>query len=355
MVFCAGKPLENTTMEMRPSFRCRADSAELIYPTRKRSDAPSLEDDSDICVAELSPKTFVQEREIRDVVEEVRHELLTTGARYPGRFDLLSNEDIMDSDSTLWTPSLLDGEESSARRDDIIVPMRDFKEYDPPTNALSESTAFFLKIKSFEDRSQAPSLLTATTFQSDGEDSSQFSSSCLLPVFDDIANDWRDSGLFCCSADLTGTSTVMADRSNAIVETAATKLLHDSVLQSADDFFSDHQAKSLQETFSEVSEEFDVDGHRVVNLTAMISMRHLCVRKDAVDAVVEPEVIVQSDASPIPNEVTFKVRVLSKLNSNAKKKRGFRPKRKSYKQKDSDKKGMFGKFKGRFRKGRGHQ
>lgn len=321
-------------MEMRPTYRGEVDSSDRMHSSvhHRRSDAPSLEDDSDIIYERAPRKDYFHEREIRDVVKEVRNELLhETSPHSRHRFELMSNEDIMDADTTaLWsTSALLDGEDSSTMIDDSVAPMRDFSK-DPPT---THQTAPFPK-GTMSDAATVET--TVMSFRSDSSD--DFSSSCFIPGLDEMAQEAKE--IFCCGDEMAN----LSDGSNAMVESAATELLHESILEGVDSFFSDAHARSLQATFTEVSEELDDAGNQVVDLTSMMSMRHLCAKKNAV--LDEDE--VNSEES-IPSEVTFKVKVLSTLNM---KKSKQRKRRSTTNAKNVKRKGMFRKLKGRFRKGK---
>ena len=359
-----GYPLAALTMEMRPSYRWSdEDTLSSVY-LRTRSGDPSLADDSGICVDEQSipSEHHVQQQEIHNVLDDgVRYEL-----RQPARptYRIVSKDELMDSDTAaLWSTSLFDGDDSSAMRDDITEPTRGggsstVTEREPPLIQRSNLSPI-MKCKTFD----APTVASTLVSVDDDDNSSQFSSSCLtMPVFHDMAAEWRDQGIFCFGKEITDASSEMvalyANRSNMLVETAATELLHESVLKGADDFFSDDQARSFQATFSEVSEEFDIAGNKVIDLTSMINVSNHCtcskteevVDKEVLHVVKQPELVT------IPSEVAFKVRVSSSLKT----KQSRKSKRKKDVQKEKENrnkgieearnKGMFRKIKGRFRR-----
>lgn len=320
-----------STMEMRPRYRGRVDDMAYLSP---RKDAPSLGEDSGITLTHTlggpSHLERVHQQQERDVVDEVRHELLHS-SHNPStrqRFELVSKDDLMDADTeALWSTSLIDSgaedsilHDDSSTEDDIII-RKKYKDDTVDTRTVETM------VMSFDDRSE-------------------FSSACTF------FSEWRDQGVFCCGTEIGEDVTHVADQSHSMVETAATELLHRSILESADSFFSNEQAESLQKTLSEVSEEFDAAGNRVVDLTSMINMKNLCSRQDAVE-----EDQVELEVKTVPSEVSFRVRVLTKLNSTKKpstwKKKHLRPlsKRETPRQEQGkQKKGMFRKFKRHFRK-----
>jgi hypothetical protein len=190
-------------------------------------------------------------------------------------------------------------------------------------------------------------LTTLGSYES-GDNESDFGSSCFIPGFDEMAQDAQE--LFCCGPHLDQVS----NTSNIVVEAAATELIHESILDQADSFFTDEQARTIGKTFSQVSLEFDDAGNRVVDMTSRMATRNIC-SKENVDP--EPVETVVTEPSTVPDEVTFKTRVMSKLNNKKSNKRSFPIKRKQATKVDEQKtkKGVFGKLRGRFRKGRGRQ
>lgn len=341
-------------MEMRPRYRGRVDSDELFHLSPRKDAVPSLEEQSGITLIPNIPpqiQEFVHQREIRDVVEEVRDELLhSPSPTSQQRFELTSKEDLMDTDTTaLWSTSLFDGTEESTARvsilDDSTAPTKDGYEPRPRKGRnrvrnRDKDDDIIIRRRKYDDT--IDSRTVETTVMS-FDDQSEFSTSCSF-----FTHEWRDQGIFCCGTEIGEDVNLVADQSNSIVETTATGLLHHSILESADDFFSEEQAQSLQKTLSEVSEEFDEAGNKVIDLTAMMNMRNLCAKQDAVDLEQ-----VKSESETIPSEVSFRVRVLDKLSSN-KKSSTWRKKhlRQPSKQAEQHKKGrMFRKFKKHFRKG----
>ncbi len=338
-------------MEMRPKYRGRTE--EMVHRA-PLNDSQSLGGDSGITLAHdlggPNPKVGHVHPQERDVVEEVRHELPHSSKRLSAQqqFQLVSKDDaIMDADTqTLWSASLFDDsgvEESSTLHDDSTA-----------TRDLSDSQDDVIVRKKYKDdtiirkkyKDDTVDTRTVETTVMSFDDRSELSSSCSF-----FANEWRDQGIFCCGTEIGEDITHVADQSNSIVETAATGLLHRSILESADSFFSDEQAESLQKTLSEVSEEFDKAGNRVVDLTSMINMKNLCIRQAAVQ-----EDHVEEDVDTVPSEVSFRVRVLTKLSSSKHpttwKKKHLRPLSRRETPRQHPKKSMFRKFKGRFRKGK---
>lgn len=332
-------------MEMRPRYRGRLDSSEIVYPRTKWSNYQNAPSDEVYAVSSVSSN----EREIRDVVEEVRHELLHLKRNESlDSFELPTKEELMNADandSIFWTPSLFD-EESSALSS-RAPPMRDFANAPTPILRNFDDQSVGTHTVSTTVGSTTVGSTTQGSIQSGptvDTNSSDFGSSCFMPGLDEMANDAQE--IFCCG----GQMEAVSNTSNAVVETAATELIHDSILQQADSFFSDDQARSIGTTFSQVSQEFDMAGNRVVDLTTMISTENLCVKKGAVNDLV---VVEEPETSTVPSEVTFKKKVLTKLNMNSNKKNKKRRKRRVPQEKKggTKKPGMFGKLKGRFQKG----
>lgn len=402
-------------MEMRPRYRGRSDSAEevIYYPrSKKLHGAPSDESED---------RNYHGDGEIRDVVEEVRHELLReTSPQSRQAFQFVSSEDIMEAGTTTLmgsslgssmmdgastygastslldsygngSISLLDGDGSTSMMDgggslSLLdgesgitlleknaprnaprkVPengrprMRDFRETkQPPMRDFGSKKPPVRKSRGFDENSLAETtvaetttvgLTTVETYESE-DNVSDFDSSCFIPGFEEIAQDAQQ--LFCCGPHLEQVS----NTSNSVVETAATELIHESILNQADTFFTDEQARTIGKTFSQVSLEFDDAGNRVVDMTTRMSVRNMCSKEN-----VDPEpVVTVTETSTVPDEVTFKVRVLSKLNkkksTKKSKKHSFLVKRKTSTkvEEQGGKKGMFGKLRGRFRKDRGRQ
>jgi len=338
-------------MEMRPRYHGRTE--EMVHRA-PLNDSSSLGGDSGITLAHdlggpYSKVEHVHPQQEHDVVEEVRHELLHSSKRRSAqqRFQLVSKDDIMDEDTqTLWSSSLFDdtgAEESSTLHDDSTA-----------TRDISDSQDDVIVRKKYKDdtmirkkyKDDTVDTRTVETTVMSFDDRSEFSSSCSF-----FANEWRDEGIFCCGTEIGEDITHVADQSNSIVETAATGLLHRSILESADSFFSDEQAESLQKTLSEVSEELDEAGNRVVDLTSMINMKNLCIRQGAVQ-----EDVVEEDVDTVPSEVSFRVRVLTKLSSSKHpttwKKKHLRPLSRRETPRQHPKNSMFRKFKGRFRRGK---
>jgi hypothetical protein len=403
-------------MEMRPRYRGRSDSAEevIYYPrSKKLHGTPSDE--------RLGDRNYHGDGEIRDVVEEVRHELLReTSPQSRQTFQFASNEDIMEAGTTSLmgsslgssmmdgastygastslldsygngSISLLDGEGSTSMMDgggslSLLdgesgitlleknaprnaprkVPeygprMRDFRETkQPPMRDFRSKKPPVRKSKGFDENSITETtvaetttvgLTTVGTYESE-DNVSDFDSSCFISGFDEIAQDAQQ--LFCCGPHLEQVS----NTSNSVVETAATELIHESILNQADSFFTDEQARTIGKTFSQVSLEFDDAGNRVVDMTTRIATRNMCAKENVDPAPVRS---VVTEPSTVPEEVTFRVRVISKLNkkksTKKSKKHSFLVKRKTSTKVEEQgaKKGMFGKLRRRFRKGQGRQ
>lgn len=326
-------------MDMRPRYHGRVDAnAEEMdrhYPPKQRHHHHHRRGRSP-----PSSRVRVREpQEIRDVVEDVRNELIfQRGLEETESFELPTKEELMEIDTVeLWstTTSLMDGAlEDDNSTTELAAPLRDFSKKPPPPPILRNQQAPTpVRGNRARPASEEPSTATRTISDTVGTStvdqstvvswgastvdesttdgtvqSTDYSSAC-FSGFGDLTEDAKE--LFCCNRVVEA-----ADTSNAVVETAATELLHGSIIEQADSFFSDEQARSLRATLSEVSLELDAAGNNALDLTTTISTNRLCMKKDSVN----DDVVQSKPGKTVPDEVSFKTKALTRLNSMSNKK-----------------------------------